>query len=91
MQAQEKIPKKDTRTRLQKRKHGISLDQYRNDFRLYCRRGEEHCNSKLTEVKVREIRAAPESVSNSELAVLYGVNVRTIWDVRNYATWANVN
>jgi len=78
---------KDSRTRLQKRKHGISLTEYRSQMRLFCLRGEQHPKAKLTLKQVLFIRAS--SLPSTQLAEMFSVNPRTIRDILNYTTWAN--
>lgn len=55
-------------------------------------RGSEHCCSKLTEDKVREIRRrhAAGGISQGALAREYGVKQPTIHDVVNWVTWKHV-
>ena len=56
-------------------------------MRLFCRRGEQHPNAKLTLKQVLFIRASP--LPSTELAEMFSVNPRTIRDIRNYTTWAD--
>jgi hypothetical protein len=53
-------------------------------------RGERHGMSKLTTVKVREIRADNRKISIFELAKRFGVSPQCIHDVINCKTWKHV-
>ena len=54
------------------------------------RRGESHCQAKLTEADVRKIRAA-KGLLLRELAAQYGVSPNTIGKVRRREQWAHVS
>lgn len=51
-------------------------------------RGERHGNSKLTADAVREIKASSES--HAALGRAFGVNYRTIFDIRSGKIWGHV-
>lgn len=53
-------------------------------------RGEDQWKAKLTEEMVREIRAAPLSVSHNELGRRYGVTGENIQSIRANKTWQHV-
>lgn len=53
-------------------------------------RGERNANARLTEAKVRAIRAAYEPGRGPELATLYGVGENTILRVINGESWKHV-
>lgn len=54
------------------------------------RHGEMHKDAKLTETKVREIRAQIGKVGVRELGRRYGVDQRVIRDIRDRKTWKHV-
>lgn len=51
-------------------------------------KGENHYGAKLTAEVVREIRAS--SLTNTELAEVYGISRRTISDARRGKTWRHI-
>ena len=52
-------------------------------------KGEKHCNSKLTEIQVLEIRSF-NNVSQTELAIKYKVSRKCISKILNRETWKHV-
>ena len=70
------------------RKHGITLDEYRNAAYLYVRRGEDHPCARLTPDIVRKIRQS--DMNNEQLARELGVSRESVRDARNYTTWRSV-
>jgi hypothetical protein len=52
------------------------------------KKGERHHAARLTEDQVRSIRADPRS--NQELAPIYGVRWKTIWQVRRRDSWKHI-
>ena len=51
------------------------------------RPGAEHPSAILSEDDVRAIRRAPESVSNREIATMYGISYSQAWNVRSGRAW----
>lgn len=70
------------------RKHGITLDEYRNTAYLYVRRGGDHPCARLTPETVRRIRQS--DLTNGQLAQQLGVSRESVRDARNYTTWRSV-
>lgn len=79
-------------------KHGIDRDQWLGDAALYCGRGMQLPQTKLTPLDVAEIRSAARqrealrnhirtNLSNEALACKFGVHVRTIEKVLSYENW----
>jgi hypothetical protein len=56
----------------------------KTQFPLY---GEQHYRARLTWAAVREIRTAPDHVSNQALANRLNVSRRTVSDARRFLTW----
>lgn len=70
------------------RKHGITLEEYRNTAYLYVRRGADHPCARLTPELVRQIRQSDAPCT--QLAQQMGVSRESVRDARNYTTWRNV-
>lgn len=70
-------PKDNTRDMISK---GREADQ----------KGEKHWGVKLNADKVREIRLLFSKFRNGEIAARYGVDAKTIYDIRHGNNWAGV-
>ena len=71
-----------------RRRHGISLQEYRDSMALYSRRGCEVKSARLDREKVRYNRAS--SACHAALARKYGVAESTIRAVREFRSWKQV-
>ena len=78
------------RSRAEKRKHGITRQEYLASARLYVRRGVDHRSAKLTPEIVQNLRINRHGKSDATWARELGVARETIRDARTGATWANV-
>lgn len=71
-------------------KHGMDREEYLLRIREFTPRGERVPSSKLTEAKVKEIRAMGAPWPRKSLASRYGVTVRTIDKLLSGETWTHV-
>jgi len=75
-------------------KHGIDRHEYLASATLYCKRGSDLPQSKLTPDLVRQIRASyqPGDRDNGQhaLARRHNVHQRTIEKIVTYETWRHV-
>ena len=66
----------------------VTREENASRKRTVTQRGEDHKLSKLTEDKVREIRASP--LGSWRLAKQYGVSKKLILNIRHGRTWKHV-
>ena len=58
----------------------------------YYRRGEEHCNSRLSEMQVREIlKAVERGEQRNIIGRRYGISGRSVHNIRTGATWKHIH
>lgn len=83
-----------TRSTRRGSKHGIDRHEYLTSATLYCKRGTDLPQSKLTPELVRQIRASyvpgDKEFGQHGLARRYNVHQCTIEKVVTYATWRHV-
>lgn len=68
----------------------MTREEYLLQAAAYAKRGNDLPQARLTPEKVREIRANVRGLFAWQLAMVYGVHIRTIDKIRTFQTWKHV-